>query len=208
MNRRHRRRLSIQNRRRQRDAARSRERSGARGHFVEHRAQGEDVAARVGEPASDLFGRHVLQRPHEHARLGQIVPRRNRVDRAPAGHRERLNGLRQPEVEQLHPALREHHVSRLQIAMHDPLAMRVVERVGDLDAISQRLFDRQRPLRQPVEQRFTLEQLHDEELRLAFVADVVEGADMGMGELRHRPRLALEALRVLPATTRCLGITL
>jgi hypothetical protein len=41
--------------------------------------------------------------------------------------------------------------------MHDPLAVRVVERVGDLDAKSQRLLDRQRSFREPVDERVTLE---------------------------------------------------
>jgi hypothetical protein len=44
-----------------------------------------------------------------------------------------LSRLRQAEVEELGPALpREHHVLRLQVAMHDAERMCGAERVGDL----------------------------------------------------------------------------
>jgi hypothetical protein len=57
---------------------------------------------------------------------------------------------------------------------HDPLPVRLVERVGDLDADAQRLRQRQRPSREALRQRLALEVLHDEVLGLALSADVVE----------------------------------
>ena len=78
--------------------------------------------------------------------------------------------------------------------MDDALPVRVVERVGDLDAEAQRLVERQRPLREPLGERLAFEQLHDQVVGVALVADVVERADVRVRELRDRLRLALEAL--------------
>ena len=78
--------------------------------------------------------------------------------------------------------------------MHDPLPVRLVQRVGDLDAEAERLRERQRALAEPVRERLALEQLHDEVLRAVLVADVVERADVRMRELRDRLRLPLEPL--------------
>ena len=60
-------------------------------------------------------------------------------------HRRR-HRLGQPEVEQLHARLRDHHVARLQVPVHDPLPVRLVQRVRDLRPEPQRLLERQRAL--------------------------------------------------------------
>lgn len=52
-------------------------------------------------------------------------------------------GLRQPEIEQLGPSLRDHDVAGLEVPMDDTLAVRLIEAVGDLDAIPHRLVERQ-----------------------------------------------------------------
>ena len=39
-------------------------------HFVQHRAKGEDVRARIGHLTPDVLRRHVVRRPHDHARGG------------------------------------------------------------------------------------------------------------------------------------------
>ena len=75
-----------------------------------------------------------------------------------------LQRLGQTEVEDLHARGGQHDVRGLQVPMHDALAVRAIERVGDLGAVSQRLVQRQRSLRQPVRQRLTFQQLHDEVL--------------------------------------------
>ena len=56
-------------------------------------------------------------------------------------------------------------VAGLQIAMDDAGAMRRVERRRHLDRDRQGLGERQRALRQPIRQRFAVEQFHDEERR-------------------------------------------
>ena len=102
------------------------------------RAEREDVGARVGVLALELLRRHVL----EGARGSCPAPSAGSPcavgsDVEAAGRRPPARiALRQPEVEQLHARLRQHHVARLQIAVHDALPVRLVERVGDLDADS------------------------------------------------------------------------
>ncbi|MBI4264353.1 MAG: hypothetical protein HY657_08250 [Acidobacteria bacterium] len=88
-------------------------------------------------------------------------------------------GLRQAEVEELGARLRQHDVAGFQIAMDDARAVRLVERVDNLDGELERLLDRQ-PLQtraahalcemqgptvssaQPRGERLALEQLHHE----------------------------------------------
>ena len=87
--------------------------------------------------------------------------------------------------------------------MDDALAMRLVERVGDLAGNPQHIVGRQRSFLQPRGERLALEQFHDEEIDLvatlarrsafgAKAADVIQHADVGMVELRNRPGFALE----------------
>jgi hypothetical protein len=58
--------------------------------------------------------------------------------------------LGQTEIEQLGPGLGQHDVAGLQIAVvGSPLSVGQRQRVGDLDAEPQRLFDRQRPPCEP-----------------------------------------------------------
>src|SRR5207249_1112850 len=85
--------------------------------------------------------------------------------------------LRQAEVEELDAGLRQHDVAGFQVPVHDPLPMRLVQGVRDLDPEPEGLFRRQRALEQPVGQRFSLQVLHDQELGPVLVAYVVERAD-------------------------------
>ena len=58
--------------------------------------------------------------------------------------RRRPDHLGESEVQELHSRLRQHHVAGLEIPVHYPLAVRLVERIGDLDAEAQDLLERQR----------------------------------------------------------------
>ena len=100
--------------------------------------------------------------------------------------------FREAKIEQLRAARRQHDVGGLQIAMDDPVAMRVVERAGDLDRVRQRLVQRQSPVRQSRGQRVALEVLHDEEVDLVMTPDVVQRADVRVRERGNRPRFAGE----------------
>ena len=128
-----------------------------------------------------------------------VIPAAGRLS---AGRGE---GFGQAEVEQLDARLRQHDVAGLQIAMDDSLPVRLVERVGDLDGEAQRLVERKPASAEPFGERLAFEQLHDEVFGLAVVADVVEGADVRVGELRDRLRLPLEALADLGGFERCCG---
>ena len=76
--------------------------------------------------------------------------------------------------------------------MDDSLAMRLVERVGDLGRDLQRLLERKRPFLEARGQRLALQVRHDEKVRAIDAADVVDAADVGMVQSRDRASLALE----------------
>jgi len=76
----------------------------------------------------------------------------------------------------------------------DAFAVRDVEGVGHLDAEIQQGRKLDRPPADPLAQRLPLEQLHHDEMLPGVLADVVDHADVGVGERRGRARLALEAL--------------
>ena len=93
--------------------------------------------------------------------------------------------------------------------MDDPQPVRLVQGVGDLDAVAQELLGGERALVQPLGQRLSLEVLHDEVIAVPLAADVVERADVGVGDLRDRlaPR-ARSAGAGLRSEVRCSGRTL
>ncbi len=159
---------------------------------------------RVGFGALELLGRHVLVRAEDGSALRQRrAPLGLRHQpRGPGAGRRHARGLElgEAEVEQLDAALGQHDVAGLQVPVHDPLPMRLIQRVGDLHAVAQRLLEGQRPLGEAVGQRLALDQLHHEVIHAVLVADVVQRADMRVGQGGDRLGLALEAelqLRVL-----------
>jgi hypothetical protein len=81
--------------------------------------------------------------------------------------------------------------------MHDASAMRGGEGVGNLDPESECLLDRQGaaclPL-QSIGEGFSVDQLHHQKRVAVLFPDVVQRADVGMGELRDGARLGLQAL--------------
>jgi len=83
--------------------------------------------------------------------------------------------------------------------VNESLAVRAVERVGDLDADLEQLGERERPAGEPVGERFALEMLHDEVVHPVLVPHVEERADVRVVEARDDARLALEALARLGA---------
>ena len=50
----------------------------------------------------------------------------------------------------------------LEVAVHDAALVRGLERVGDLCRDAQRLVDRDRPLRDPLDERRPVDELHDD----------------------------------------------
>ena len=82
--------------------------------------------------------------------------------------------------------------------MDHALAMGLVERVGNLNAVSERIGQGQRTPRETLRQRFALEVLHHQEVQVAVVraslSDVEYGADVRMAESGKRLGLPLEPL--------------
>ena len=107
------------------------ERLPSREHLVEHRAEGEEIAARVGRFAAHLLGCHVTHGSEDHARL-RAARRGGEVRALP---RARVLGeLRETEVENLDaPVLRDEEVLGLEIAVDDALVVRGGKAAGDLD---------------------------------------------------------------------------
>ncbi len=98
--------------------------------------------------------------------------------------------------------------------MDDLVAMRMVQRIGDLRAVAQHVGSRHRPLRQAIVERLAFEILHDQKRAAVLFADVEEGTDVGMAQGGDRARFGLEPPRRsgryansarsrLTATVRC-----
>ena len=97
------------------------ERTLAGQHFVEHRSQGKQIAPRVGDLSTHLFGRHVADRAHHRARMRD---HRRRHGRALCGEGRTDVGVsrrpREAKVQDLHLTVVQHEdVLGLQVAMDD-----------------------------------------------------------------------------------------
>jgi hypothetical protein len=102
--------------------------------------------------------------------------------------------FRNAKIEQLRACLRQHHVRRFQIAMHDPVTMGMRERGRDVDSDQERLIQRHWwSMLEAGGQTLPFDVLHHQEIGVTLAADVVQGADVRMRELRDQPRFALEA---------------
>ena len=76
--------------------------------------------------------------------------------------------------------------------MHDPLAMRLVQRASDLRRDFENLLDGHWPSEKPILEGLTLDELHDEIPHLLVNADVVQGANMRVVQPRYGLRFALK----------------
>src|SRR5580658_3577215 len=147
---------------------------------MQNQAKGKNVGARVRIFRLQLLRRHVVQRADYLPLLGERLRE--------VGFLQQTTLLREPEVEQLDPLLRNEYVARFQIPMSDALLMCRIQRVENLARVVDGLFERQRSL-----QRSAVNQFHYQVIR----ADVVELADIRMIQLRYRPGFMLEALAEL-----------
>ncbi len=190
--------LARQDRRHDRDWACPFERLPGRRHLVEHRAQRKDVAPRVALSALQLLGRHVRHRPQDHPRLRHVL-RRGRGRSQALHRRDRNENFGQAEVEKLDSRLRDHRIGRLQVAVDDPLAVRRLERRGDLGSEPQGLIDGEQPSGEAFCKGLPLEQFHHQVLDAVLVAHVVERADVRVRQLGDGLRLPLEPLPDLGA---------
>src|SRR6478672_10229676 len=153
-------------------------------HLVEHAAEAVDVA-----PAIDARIGHALLRTH----VGRSAER-------DTGTRELLvsecaGGTGDPEVCDQGLAILEENVLRLDVAVDDAVAVRVVERARYFTGDAERVLDRQLPL--AIESRtkgFAFDVRHDVEQLAVSGAGIVNGKDVRMREMRDELDLPLEAL--------------
>src|SRR5688572_9383213 len=108
---------------------------GAGEHLVHDDAERKEIGAMVDGLGPNLLRRHVADRSYDHACVSQI-PSLGLVLFLLTGFLE-CDELRQPEIEELHPAVRkDEDVLRLQIAVDDSFVMRGGEAAGNLDGIT------------------------------------------------------------------------
>ena len=166
------------------------ERLDAGRHLVDHGAERKQVAPRVHLFAPGLLGRHVGHRAERRSRHRQLVVGRHRR----RGVR-RLDQLRQAEVEDLHAALvADEDVSRLDVAVDDPLGVRRVQSISQLDGEIEHVGHRDWRALDAVAQRLALERFHHDERRAVVVPDVEHRADAGVAERAGRAGFEAEAL--------------
>ena len=102
--------------------------------------------------------------------------------------------LHQSEVEDLRrPVAGDHHVLRLQIAMHNSRGMRGGQPVGDACGNRQEFFQRQRSVRNDRAQRLAANQLHHQPCLSVARAEIVDGDDVAVIEGRGASGFAFEA---------------
>src|SRR5262245_47038977 len=164
-------------------------------HFVKDHAEREDVRAMISLLSSYLLRRHVTDRAHDHARIGEaFLGRRVLVYAAKLLRSE----FRQTEIEDLHPpVVRDKQVFRLEVAMDDAFGMRGGQPFGNLPRVINRLSLSDWALLYQLAQFFAFEQLgHD--IRRAFMrTDIVNREDVRVVERRGGAGFLLEAAQTI-----------
>ena len=135
-----------------------------REHLIHDNAEGVDVAARVGQFSSRLFGRNIV----------------DGADGLPVVFVDLVFQRRDAEVFHLHSAVAQHHdVLGFDVAMDDAALMGVREGAGNLPRKVQHLAPLQRTA--PVHilpQRDPVYQFHDYVFDFIAVADVIDRHDI------------------------------
>ena len=78
--------------------------------------------------------------------------------------------------------------------MHNPRAVRFIERVRDLRSVTHHLLQWQRPFLQAPRQRFPFDALHHQVTDAVLAAHIVQHANIRMVQPGNRFRFALESL--------------
>ena len=157
-------------------------------HFVEDRAQTEDVAARIDLLAAQLLGSHVAHSAHDGAGL-----------RSQCGHGVltgiAANQLGQPEVEDLDYAVAgDKQVFWFKVAMNDSAIMSCSQSLSTLQSIFDCFANRQRSRHQPLSQRLALQQFHNYVGRTRVGrAKLIDAEDVGVVQSRRSPSFLLKA---------------
>ena len=165
---------------------------GRPGHdqIKQRAAQAVDIGSMIDERRIEgLLRRHEIDRPQDAPRLGQ---RRFLT----VGVAEEVRAANQSQVGDLErPVGIQQQVRRFDIAMNDPLLVRVLQAASRLQDQRRRQLRRQRTAQphQPVEVG-SLDKLHHEVVPRLTDVGIVSGHDVGMRQPRCRLDFALETL--------------
>src|SRR5262249_42316282 len=163
-------------------------------HFVKDHAEREDVRAMIRLLSSHLLWRHVTDRTHNHARIGDpFLCRRVLV------YAELLRAeFSQTEIEDLHPpVVHDEQVLRLQVTMDDAFGMRGGQSLGDLPRVIDSLSRSDCALFYQFAQLLAFEQFGDDIGRAFMRADVVNREDVRVVERRGGAGFLLEAAQAI-----------
>jgi hypothetical protein len=172
-------------------AGRIAERPPAGEQFVSHHAEREDVAGDAGALAANLLGAGIAGRQHAGACQGGI----------PIG----IEQAGSAEIQQLHRSLGVHQdIGRFEIAVHDQVAVGVVDGVADLQQEFQPGGDRQTAAVAEAVDSLPFDQLGNEE-RVAGrgYPAVHQARDMRVAQRRQDLPLRLKAAQELGTGQVC-----
>jgi len=156
-------------------------------HLVQHDAQRPDIAPGIGRLSLELLRRHVGQGADDLA--GQL--QRVHGVRGGLGKLRVADPGRQPEIEHLGAALRgDHNVAALEVAVDDPVVVRVGQGVRHLVPQAKHLVGSHPVAREPLAQRFTGDKLHRDVGLTLGLPHLVDRAHVRVVELRGQARLA------------------
>jgi len=128
-----------------------------------------------------------------------------------AGHGGPVRGLRHPgfrqsEIKDLGvSALGHEQVRRLDVPMNNPFGVRGIQCVGDLDSQVEQRFQFHGLGTDTMFQGYAIEKFHGDEDLAVLVADVVDGADVGMVERGRGLRFALKTSQHLGIASDLVG---
>ena len=154
-------------------------------HFIEHQPECPEIGAVIDRFSAGLLRSHVRRGAENLAASSRGGEHRALVVRVGFAH------LGDTEIENLRvTAIRDEDIGGLDVAMNDARVVCGIERVRDLDAEGKQDVERQTAIGDSVSQRGALEVLHDDEGAAILLADIVNGADVGVIQRRRGPRLA------------------
>src|ERR1039457_873214 len=170
-------------------------------HLVHHRAERDEVAARIQLFRPNLLGRHIGYRAQHRSWARQLMGldlryciRQCNLARRAACQTD----LRQTKVQNLSVStLGDEDVCWLNVAMHDASGVGSVQRVGDVNGDGEQNFRFQWTPRDAVLQGQAIQKLHGDERLAMLVVNFVDGADVRMIQCRGCPSFALKAAECL-----------
>src|SRR5208283_4721248 len=174
-------------------------------HFVNDCTEGEEISAGVEFTGSHLFWRHIGYRSYHGARTGEMIGVSRaglRVERCHLGGRAACGSdFGETEIQNLGvSALGREDVGWFYVAVDDAFCVGRIERVGDLDGKSEQNVGLDGPAADAMLQRGAVKKLHGNEGVALVLADLVNGANVGMVEGGGGAGFAaktLEGLRIL-----------